>query len=100
VKTTETRTVQVTVTIHRCDFCEFRVEDQSWMCGCAPVMACTVCKKHVCREHRTFYEDGPSDYPDAIVCPECKTAFQAAWDKADEVAGRHDSRLDVAMGLL
>jgi len=101
VRTKTTKTVQIEVTTYKCDFCDFAVDNQVSKFGTAPVIACHVCKRDACREHRaTYSDDSGSDYPDAVVCVECRPVFDAAWQRADEVAGRHDSRLEVAMRLL
>ncbi len=101
MRTKTTKTVQVEVTTYTCDFCSFAVDSQARVFGGAPVIACHVCERDACREHRIAYFDDPgSDYADAVICTECQPVFDAAWQRADAVAGRHDSRLEVAMRLL
>jgi hypothetical protein len=87
-----------------CDFCSERRVTTTHK-GYAPtsdgIRVCHVCSKDICIHHTSWFQDDPgSDHFDAKVCPDCLPQFQAAWDQAQQEAGRHDIIIELVDKIL
>ncbi len=101
MRTTQTIMVEKVITTSKCDFCNFSTTYNSGCCGYRPIMECDFCKKDICSSHRgELAEDDWSDYyPKLLYCNSCAVKAHEAWDKAQEIAGRHDDIFDLTMKI-
>lgn len=97
--TSRTILVEKVITTHKCDYCDYSTENNTGCCGWRPVMKCHLCSKDCCRDHVEYFEEVPCDYPYLVVCEGCKEWAVAAWEWANETAGRHDDLREMIMKM-
>jgi hypothetical protein len=65
--------------------------------GTSPIMSCTMCKKDICNDHRTFYKEDHLDYYAAVICPDCNPKFKKAWEFGMHSVEQYQPAIVIAM---
>lgn len=56
-----------------CDFCGYETDNNSAVCGIAPILKCDFCGKMVCKNHRHIIYHCDSEIPCCVSCVDCKS---------------------------